>query len=190
MGPTQEFTQGVYDYVVKLQGQEYPLQLENSDLKVFRILLDGSSEPHMVDMTEYPIDHPILVSFHNDDDHVISQVIAVTPLGFQIQFVGSTYDVEVLGTREAQLLKYMKEPTTSSSINFLLSPMAGTLVSLAVTEGDVVTHGQELAVVEAMKMQNQLRSQRHGKVKKINYKPGDSVLSDVVILEFFETPEK
>lgn len=49
--------------------------------------------------------------------------------------------------------------------------------------------GQELCVVEAMKMQNILRSERKGVVKSINYKEGDSLKVDAVLLEFVEEEE-
>ena len=54
--------------------------------------------------------------------------------------------------------------------DLVLTPMPGTLVSLNVKEGDDVAEGQEVAVVEAMKMQNQLRAPRSGKIAKIHFK--------------------
>lgn len=50
------------------------------------------------------------------------------------------------------------------------TPMPGKLVSLNVKEGDMVIEGQEVAVVEAMKMQNSLTAPRSGKVKKVHFK--------------------
>jgi propionyl-CoA carboxylase alpha chain len=67
---------------------------------------------------------------------------------------------------------------------FLLSPMPGLLVSLAVAEGQEVKAGQELATVEAMKMENLLRAERDGKVAKLHAQPGDSLAVDQAILEF------
>jgi len=66
----------------------------------------------------------------------------------------------------------------------IVSPMPGAVVSVAVKEGDRVIENQEVAVVEAMKMQNVLRSQRHGVVKKVLVKVGDSVQADEVMIEF------
>jgi propionyl-CoA carboxylase alpha chain len=66
----------------------------------------------------------------------------------------------------------------------LLSPMPGLLVSIAVGEGQDVREGEELAVVEAMKMENVLRAERDGKVKALRAKPGDSLVVDQIILEF------
>jgi len=67
---------------------------------------------------------------------------------------------------------------------YLLSPMPGLLVSLAVKEGQEVKAGQELAVVEAMKMENLLRAERDGKVAGLHAKAGDSLAVDQIIMEF------
>jgi propionyl-CoA carboxylase alpha chain len=53
-----------------------------------------------------------------------------------------------------------------------------------VGEGQDVEAGDALAVVEAMKMENILRAERNGQVKKVNAKPGDSLAVDAIILEF------
>ena len=63
-------------------------------------------------------------------------------------------------------------------------PMPGLVVSIAVAEGQEVKAGETLAVVEAMKMENVLRAERDGIVKKIRVKPGDSLAVDAVIMEF------
>jgi propionyl-CoA carboxylase alpha chain len=57
-------------------------------------------------------------------------------------------------------------------------------VKLEVAEGDEVQDGQALATVEAMKMENILRAERRGRVKRIAAAPGDSLAVDQVILEF------
>ena len=54
---------------------------------------------------------------------------------------------------------------------------------MAVAEGDEVKAGDELAVLEAMKMENTLRAQRNGVIAKLNFAAGDSVEVDEVILE-------
>ena len=67
---------------------------------------------------------------------------------------------------------------------FLLSPMPGLLASLAVKAGQDIKVGQELCVVEAMKMENLLRAERDGRVGVVHAKPGDSLAVDQAILEF------
>jgi propionyl-CoA carboxylase alpha chain len=67
---------------------------------------------------------------------------------------------------------------------FLLSPMPGLLVALAVSEGQEVRQGEALATIEAMKMENVLRAERDGTVAAIRAKIGDSLAVDATILEF------
>ena len=62
--------------------------------------------------------------------------------------------------------------------------MPGLLIRLAVQEGDVVKAGEELAIVEAMKMENVLRAAQDGSVKELLSEEGDSLMVDQPILEF------
>ena len=90
----------------------------------------------------------------------------------------------MLNPRAAALAMLMPVKRPADMSRFLLSPMPGLLVSLAVAEGEEVKAGQELAVVEAMKMENLLRAERDGKVAKLHAQPGDSLAVDQAILEF------
>ena len=67
---------------------------------------------------------------------------------------------------------------------FLLSPMPGLLTSLAVKPEQDVKAGEQLAVVEAMKMENTLRAERDGRVLTIHAWPGDTLAVDQPIVEF------
>jgi propionyl-CoA carboxylase alpha chain len=97
---------------------------------------------------------------------------------------GSQVDIMVLTARGAELLACMpvKEPPDMS--RFLLSPMPGLLTQLRVDEGHEVQSGQDLAVVEAMKMENVLVAERDGKVAKVRAAVGDTLAVDQPILEF------
>jgi biotin carboxyl carrier protein len=64
----------------------------------------------------------------------------------------------------------------------ICAPMPGKVVRMLVGEGDAVQHGQGLAVVEAMKMQNEVRAPRDGKVVAMKAKPGDAVTAGAVLL--------
>jgi propionyl-CoA carboxylase alpha chain len=105
-------------------------------------------------------------------------------IGFRLTHGGATFGVKVLTPLAAELLAQMPAKPVPDLSRFLLSPMPGLLVSLAVGEGQDVKAGEELAVVEAMKMENVLRAERDGKVKKIRAKTGESLAVDQVILEF------
>jgi propionyl-CoA carboxylase alpha chain len=105
-------------------------------------------------------------------------------IGFRLTRGGASLAIKVLPPRAAELLAQMPEKQAPDLSRFLLSPMPGLLVSLAVGAGQEVKAGEELAVVEAMKMENVLRAERDGTVKEVRAKAGDSLAVDQVILEF------
>jgi propionyl-CoA carboxylase alpha chain len=105
-------------------------------------------------------------------------------LALRLAHRGVVITALALPPRAAELLATMPaKPEPDRSLH-LLSPMPGLLVSIAVHEGQQVKAGEELAVVEAMKMENVLRAERDGTVAKLRAKPGDSLAVDQVILEF------
>jgi propionyl-CoA carboxylase alpha chain len=104
--------------------------------------------------------------------------------GVKLAYRGIQVPVYVYTEREAALAALMPEKVPADTSKFLLCPMPGLVKAIHVTEGQEVQAGDALAVVEAMKMENILRAERDGSVKKINAKPGDSLAVDAVILEF------
>lgn len=70
------------------------------------------------------------------------------------------------------------------------SPMPGKVVKILVKEGDGVEKGQGLVIVEAMKMENEIKSPVKGKVEKVNFKPGDLVDAAQPIIEIKPEEEK
>jgi propionyl-CoA carboxylase alpha subunit len=105
-------------------------------------------------------------------------------IGYRLNHGGAQLKILVLTPRAAELARHMLEKTPPDLSKFLLSPMPGLLVAISVKEGQDIKAGQELAVVEAMKMENLLRAERDGKVAKLHAKAGDSLSVDQVIVEF------
>ncbi|MFC3677545.1 acetyl-CoA carboxylase biotin carboxylase subunit [Ferrovibrio xuzhouensis] len=110
--------------------------------------------------------------------------VAPRPDGLRIVHGGAELDIAVRTPRAAELARLMPEKLPPDMSKYLLCPMPGLVVSIGVAEGEPVKTGQALAVVEAMKMENVLRAERDGTVKKVNAKKGDSLAVDQVILEF------
>ena len=106
------------------------------------------------------------------------------PVGYRLFHAGSQMDVGVYTVREAELARLMPHKPPPDLSKYLLSPMPGLLKSLAVKEGQEVKVGETLAVVEAMKMENVLKAERDGTVKKIYEPAGASLAVDQMILEF------
>ncbi len=103
---------------------------------------------------------------------------------FTINHKGALHDLTVLSKRHAELNEIMIPRQKEDTSQYLLAPMPGLLVSLLVKENQVVEENQPLAVIEAMKMENIIKSEKKVKIKKINCKEGDSLEVDQVILEF------
>ena len=120
---------------------------------------------------------------HVDGRPVTAQVVS-TGAGYRVSHNGAAVALEVLTPRQAELAALMpiKEPPDLSK--FTMSPMPGLLLRISVEVGEEVQEGQEIAVVEAMKMENILRAERRGVVKSVNAEQGDSMTADQVIVEF------
>jgi propionyl-CoA carboxylase alpha chain len=103
---------------------------------------------------------------------------------FRIVHRGAHANVTVRRPRVAALAAHMILKPPPDTSKFLLCPMPGLVVSIAAEVGQEVKAGQPLAVVEAMKMENVLRAERDGVIKRVAAKPGDSLPVDAVILEF------
>ena len=104
--------------------------------------------------------------------------------GFALSHRGVETTAYVYTEREAGYARLMPAKVVADSGKQVVCPMPGLVVSIAVKEGQEVKAGETVAVVEAMKMENVLRAEIDGTVKKINARPGDSLAVDAVILEF------
>jgi propionyl-CoA carboxylase alpha chain len=105
-------------------------------------------------------------------------------IGYRLFHNGAQVEARVYTPREAELAQLMPVKVAPDMSNFLLSPMPGLLVSVEVVEGQQVKAGENLAIVEAMKMENVLKAERDTVVKKIPEKAGASLAVDQVIMEF------
>ena len=104
--------------------------------------------------------------------------------GIRLAHQGVEVPVYVWTEAEAASARLMPVTTASDTGKKLLCPMPGLVVSIAVTEGQEVKAGETLAVVEAMKMQNVLRAEQDGTVKKVHASAGATLAVDALILEF------
>ena len=114
----------------------------------------------------------------------VERGVGKNPLALRIAHNGTQIDAMVfspLGASLYQLMPYKAPPDLSK---YLLSPMPGLLVDVAVQPGQTVQAGEKLAVIEAMKMENILFAAQDGVVGKIVAGKGESLTVDQVILEF------
>jgi propionyl-CoA carboxylase alpha chain len=97
---------------------------------------------------------------------------------------GSTSTIQFMTPRAAELRRFMPARQEADTSRQLISPMPGLLVSIAVQEGQEIKVGEELAVLEAMKMENTLRAERNATVAKVHFEAGASLEVGDIIMEF------
>jgi len=104
--------------------------------------------------------------------------------GYVLTYGGSDVVVRVRSPRVAELAQFMPKPQNKNKKDQLLAPIAGLIVSLKVKEGDVVEAGQELLVIEAMKMENVLYAEHATTITKIGIAEKEIVGVDQLLIQF------
>jgi propionyl-CoA carboxylase alpha chain len=168
---------------VWLNAAEYPLDVFRVEDGIQANFLAEGETTHFVKLKSDWKPGMTVWSGSVDDEQVAVQVRAV-PNGFKLAFRGAQVTAYVYTETEAAAAKLMPVKQTGDSGKIVKCPMPGLVVSIAVKEGQEVQAGDQLAIVEAMKMENVIRAERDAKVKSIAVKPGDSLAVDAVILEF------
>ena len=106
------------------------------------------------------------------------------PLVTRVIHNGTQLDAIVMHPRTAELHRLMPYKAPPDMSKFVLSPMPGLLVQVAVQPGQEVKAGERVAVIEAMKMENVLFASADGVVKEVRAQQGDSLAVDQAIVEF------
>ncbi len=99
-------------------------------------------------------------------------------------FQGITRIFEIYSPMEWELAKYMPEKKETDSDNILISPMPGLIVDIKVKPGERVYKGQDLVVIESMKMESGVSSPCNGEVDSIHIKVGQAVETNDVMVNF------
>lgn len=165
-------------WVVELDGQPIPVEV-TGDAGSHEVLLDGRD---LVVQSDWRVGDPLFTGRINSDAVAITVERGGSFLTLTTR--GGAHKMRVLTPRAAELARHMIPKLPPDMSKYLLCPMPGLVVSIAVNEGDRVEAGQPLATVEAMKMENILRAEKAGTVAKLRAKPGDSLAVDAVIMEF------
>ena len=103
---------------------------------------------------------------------------------YQIQIDGRTYQVQMSDAVDQQILKMNLKSKKSNQLKELRAPMPGLVRQVNVQVGDQVDSGDALFILEAMKMENVLKSPVNGLVSDLFVKPGESVEKNQILLSF------
>ena len=160
-------------YIVKVDDKKYKVNIkeESSDWKI--LLDDKEFHTEIVagnnasKLTLFIDNRPYNI-FYDSDNRILVN--------------GEEYITEIIDEQIQKLIKASPDAIHKKELT-ITAPMSGLVIEVEVNEGESVTAGQGLIVVEAMKMQNEMNTPRQGLVKKIYVQKGQTVNSKDILLE-------
>lgn len=162
-------------YIVTVNGTRRTVEREDD-----RLTMDGSSfSASLNEVAGTPLR---LVTVGDEVYRVIIRQRAGRG-AYQLWLDGHVYDVEALDERARSIRDLSAAATGPTGPGPLIAPMPGLIVRITVAEGDVVHTGQGMIVMEAMKMENELRASGSGTVKHITVSEGSAVEKGAVLIE-------
>ncbi|KAM5312046.1 propionyl-CoA carboxylase alpha chain isoform 4-T4 [Glossophaga mutica] len=168
-----------WELSIKLNDQVHTVVVSNSG-KTFSVEVDGLK----LNVTStWNLASPLLSVSVDGTQRMIQCLSREAGGNMSIQFLGTVYKVHILTKLAAELNKFMLEKVAEDTSSILRSPMPGMVVAVAVKPGDMVAEGQEICVIEAMKMQNSMTAGKTGKVKSVHCKAGDTVGEGDLLME-------
>jgi pyruvate carboxylase subunit B len=162
-------------YLVRIGKTEHEVILDGDGVHI-----DGESVAARV----LPIDGtPVqMVTIGNEVHRVLVRRGAERGI-YTILLDGYRFEVEALDERTRAIRELSGGQASSTGPSPLVAPMPGLIVRVTAQVGDRVQPGQGLVVMEAMKMENELRAQTPGSVKAVRASPGDTVEKGTVLIE-------
>ena len=163
-------------YVVDLNGARTEVEVDGESVS-----LEGHTMPARVDEIEGT---PVrLVTIGSAVHRVVIRRGAARGK-YTLWVDGYRFDGEALDERTRAIRDITAEADKASGPASLVAPMPGLIVRVNVAPGDSVQAGQGLVVMEAMKMENELRAHSAGVVKAVMVEPGKAVEKGTVLVEF------
>ncbi|EYC05257.1 hypothetical protein Y032_0083g1666 [Ancylostoma ceylanicum] len=162
----------------KKKSHKVNVYFKDGNEKHARVLVDGKKLKVDGDLN---LAKPVITL--DTGEKIATQIVSKRAGEITILYKGSPFKVKVLPEQVVELLKHMKERPKVDLSTVVLAPMPGAIKNVNCKVGDMVSEGQELVVMEAMKMQNSLHAGKTGKVKAVNVKVGDTVDEAQVLVE-------
>ena len=170
------------EYIVRLDNKMFEISKLDGNLYLLDKMYNKLRVHHQIDFQTNLIN----INIYEDNQILLSTFLKLNycfPY-YQIDFRGSSVKGITRDSINLELSKFMKKVEDEENKNNLICPMPGKLIELFVKVGDKIEIGQNLCIVEAMKMENTLVSSLKGQVKKINFKVNDLLKVDDIIIEF------
>ena len=157
---------------IEVNGRSRLVSVERAAASRYRVVVDG--RPHEIDVARV---EAFGLSLLVDGSGGVSREVQVAPAGpvglMLVRIEGRTVTARVNGRRTGRTAEDVS--TGADGQQAVLAPMPGRVVRVLVAVGDAVTVRQAVVVVEAMKMENELRSPKDGRVREVAVAAGASV---------------
>jgi len=179
-----EFTEG---FIVEIQDGFYAVWVEAEKLHLQKVDREGNFIGEVRVIQDAKVDwdaNKALVPSVIEGKQLYSQFVAKSPRGYDLIHKARAVKVNIYKPREFEHIKHMPKVDLTASAKQVLAPMPGAVISVSVKVGDKVSVGQELGMLEAMKMRNVIRSERAGVIKAVHTKEGSSCQVDELLFEF------
>ena len=170
-----------YDYIAKSEDDIFHIRLEKDGSNLqWRVCVDDSTYRVVTPQPEF-YRRRLKLSINDEECH-----FRLKYLGNFITaaFCGVTRTFEIYNPREWKLSRFMPVPSAKEAENILECPMPGLVVDVKVTAGERVFRGQELVILESMKMESAVSSPGEGLIESVLVKAGDAVESGKVLIRF------
>ena len=155
-------------FIAKLGEQSYTVEIEESGRSVYRVSVDGNEflvDGKKTGRTNFSLivdNRSFEIEVDNTDDE------------YRVLVDGRNYRIHLVDERRVRV-GAAQSGLQLQGRQMVSVPMPGKIIAVLVAIGDAVEMGQGLVIVEAMKMENEVRSPISGEVKEIKVKPGDTV---------------
>lgn len=144
----------------------------------------NSTTTHTVDSFNFEHNSLIKMNIVGQENETFQLTGQKNDLKYDFYYKGGKVETMVYDATQYKYKKHMAKPVKIDHSKSILSPMPGLMITVDVAPGQTVVDGQQLCIIEAMKMQNIIKAERDGKIKSIKVKAGDSVAVDAILIEF------
>ena len=153
-------------YEVVVQGETYVVEIDTEG----RVILDGAQvEVDFADIGQWGL-YSLLVN-----NESFEALVEQREDSWQVLMRGSMYDVQVLDERTQLLRARAQSLVPATGEVAIKAPMPGLVVAVSVQAGQEVIAGDNIVILESMKMENELKAPRAGRIERISVNAGDNV---------------
>lgn len=162
-------------YIAKLGARTYTVEIEEVGRSLYRVAVDGNE--FLVDGKKTGLTNYSLIV----DNRSFEVDVDITEDEYRVLVDGRSYRVELVDERRVRL-GGLQSGIQLQGRQRVSVPMPGKVIEVLVGEGDRVEKGQGLVIVEAMKMENEVRSPIAGEVKQVRVKAGDALEAGALLM--------